>query len=292
MTSASTPPARKKPSVAKRYIRPIRLWSVVVSQPSTPGRCAQIRSRRSLVELRREPRPPSPQALQVGGERVDLRAVERERRASSRRASRAAGRRSSRGARAGSFGIVSAASMRREATCVRSGPAVAAAPPCRGSCGSPSRPARGRSPAPRRCSRRRAARGDARLVREPGAERGRRLGDDLDRHVRVLQPAELRALAAVAPGPVGLEQDPVRRGRGSGRPSGSAPAARSSGSRRRSCRRGSRACRPGCGSRSRSRPRCPDSAPPRTTGGRSRGSSARSSPGRGAAVERITKTSA
>ena len=141
-------------------------------------------------------------------------------------------------------------------------------PACRGSCGSRSTPARGRRcraaarPASRLACRRR-------LVREPGTERGRRLGDDLDCHVRVLEPAELGALAR-GRRPARSASSRIRfSGPGSDRPSGSAPAARASGSRRRSCRRGSRACRPGCGSRSRSRRPCPGSAPPRTTGGRS-----------------------
>ena len=52
----------------------------------------------------------------------------------------------------------------------------------------------------RRCARRgRGARRPA-PVREPGAEPRRRLGEDVHRHVRVLQPAELGALAAVAAG--------------------------------------------------------------------------------------------
>src|SRR5690242_3643722 len=49
MISASTPPAPNSASEVNRYISPIRLWSVVVIQPNTPGRSVQIRSRRSAA---------------------------------------------------------------------------------------------------------------------------------------------------------------------------------------------------------------------------------------------------
>src|SRR3954468_14771488 len=39
MSSASTPPSRKKAKVRTRYMIPIRLWSVVVTQLVQPVRC-------------------------------------------------------------------------------------------------------------------------------------------------------------------------------------------------------------------------------------------------------------
>src|SRR5207249_8491132 len=44
---------------------------------------------------------------------------------------------------------------------------------------------------------------------EPGLEGGRVVGDDVERHVRVLDAAELGALPAVDAGPVGLEPEGV-----------------------------------------------------------------------------------
>src|SRR5581483_4439321 len=85
--SASTPPAPKKASAVKKYMIPMRLWSVVVSQPTSPLRSPQTRSSRSTycwplgrMTVATTPAPGeggwSPsllQLLEVGRDRVHLR---------------------------------------------------------------------------------------------------------------------------------------------------------------------------------------------------------------------------
>ena len=153
-------------------------------------------------------RPPSPQALEVGDELRELRRRQVQVRHLVARLDVLRVARSTRARSSGVFGIVSAASVVRD---------------CRRASGRgrrrrsrvvprivwqlAARPARNAA-APRALA---AAAGRAGLPgRRARPERGRRLGDDVDRHVRVLEPAELGALAAVAAGCVG-----VRAGSGS-----------------------------------------------------------------------------
>ena len=138
------------------------MWSVVVSQPSTPGRPSQIRSRRST--RRRRPRaegrrPPSAEPLQVGDEvaQLGLREVQVGHLVAG--LERPASRRSSARRSAGVFGTVSAPSVvrEREVRQVRAGDAARARAADRVAVGAGAvqedparRAARRRRPAPRR----------------------------------------------------------------------------------------------------------------------------------------------
>ena len=214
------------------------MWSVVVSQPSTPGRSAQIRSRRSLAARgsgastavsagspgrRRARRPRAPSSGEVGHR------VARLRRAAGRAIQRASCARLVRDRQRGER-------ARASATCVRSGPTVP-----RG--GVPRivwQPAQA-------CARKTAARAAARAVRRRAAASA-----PASRATRGTRPAARRRprapcarAAARRTRSTGRGSGPAGRRRaapgcaapGSGRSSGSAPAPRSCGSRRRSCRR-------------------------------------------------------
>ena len=95
--------------------------------------------------------------------------------------------------------------MAREPRCVRSGPIWPFAAVPRSAWQLAHWSAEERGPAGLLAGRGRRPR-PGRLVAQPGAERRRGLRVDVHRHVRVLDAAELRALPAVAAGPVGLEQ--------------------------------------------------------------------------------------
>ena len=113
---------------------------------------------------------------------------------------------------------------------------VAVARACRGSGGSSAQPCVEEDAASALLPRRRRRARRLRHVREPRAElRPAAAATTVDRHVRVLEAAELRALPAVdARARSASSSDAVRAARGSGRSSGSAPGSRSCGSRRRS----------------------------------------------------------
>ena len=208
-------------------MRPIRLWSVVVSQPSTPGRCAQIRSSRSLARRGAGASTTVTAGSPGRRRRVDLRA---------RRAARSGifapgfaccGSRDPvaqrRRARSGS-------SARRacgaSATCVRSGPALPRAGVPR-IVWQPEHASREEDACPRRCSAVLGGSRAARLVREPGAElrpaARRRPRPPCARAAARRTPSTARGSARAGRPRAGSGS----RGRGSGRPSGSAPAARS-----------------------------------------------------------------
>ena len=203
---------------------PMRLWSTVVEPRDEPGRRRPARSRRSVdvrppctsdsPGTRAGPGAVGPLRPRAGilfpgfrccGSRIQPREV--------LGACSAAGRR---------------ASERRLARCVRSGPTCRSRS-CRGSCGSTRTPTRGTPAGRARLGRAGGcgAAGDSRA--QPRVERRPRLGDHEERHVRVLQPAELGALPAVDARLVGVQRHTVRLCPGSCRSSGSAPAPRSCG---------------------------------------------------------------
>ena len=236
-SSASTPPATKNASVAKKYRSPIRLWSTVVSQPRTPGRSSQIRSSRST-------------RVALGGRRDDgVTSGSPGRRRRSRRAraplSGSAGIRSPGLTCCGS--AIHAREVRgvvrdrhrgerlRVARCVRSGPTLPRRAACRGSVAAGARlRQKTRPPAPLL----RVAGERARFAMFASHARNSAGGSatTVERHVRVLEPAELGALAAVAARLVRLEQ----RGGSAAGDQVDLPvqlrAPRSCGSRPRSCR--------------------------------------------------------
>ena len=257
---------------------PIRLWSVVVSQPSTPGRCCPdplealdaARARASIAVTagspgRRRSRPTARRrAASVGHPAARLHVL------------RVA--RSSRPSVAGVFGIVSAASVRARLDVRQVGADVAVGRACRGSGGSRRRP-RARKTA-RRAARPRSRAARRFACREPGAEPRRRLRDDL---ASPCARAGARRTPSTARGR-------RRRGRRRAAIRFASPgdqvdlpvqlrhpeAVDHVGGRRR---RRSRACRAGMWISFAVTAPCPGSAPPTTTGGRSRRPSSRSSRG-------------
>ena len=177
------------------------MWSTVVSQPSSAGRARprSARGARRAASAAGVDDASSPQALQVGDERVEVGAA----RAASVRhpVARLDVLRVGDPARERA-GVVRDRQPRRAscalATCVRSGPTSPVAPACRGSRGSSAQPSSRKTVAAARCSARRRRARRPRLFAQPA--RGTRAGGSAttyERHVRVLEAAELGALAAV-----------------------------------------------------------------------------------------------